>query len=362
MAKRGLMPPERVLVRAVNWVGDAVMTLPAMDQLARACPGAAIDVLAKPWVAAVYRGHPAVRQVLTLESEGRHKGLMGRLRLARWLAGRGYDWAVLWQNAFDAALIAWLAGIPRRIGYARDGRRPLLTTAVPCPPAARDIHETSYYLRMLAGAGLMDHLPPDEGVRPALRPRPEDLAWADGFIAGRGLGGRPLIGVAPGAAFGPAKCWPAANFAAAAAALAGELGAGVLLFGSQGEAGATGRVAALLGQRPHADLAGATDLGQALALLARLRLLLTNDSGLMHAAAALGVATVAVFGSTNPATTAPLGPRVALARKDVCPQAPCKKPVCPLGDPRCLSAVEPAEVVAAARRLLAKPAAEQDHA
>lgn len=353
--------PRRVLVRATNWVGDAVMTLPAMDRLGQAFAGASIDVLAKPWVAAVYRGHPAVNEVLILDAQGRHKGLAGRLRLARWLRGRGYDCAVLLQNAFDAALIAWLAGIPRRIGYARDGRRPLLTTAVACPPEARALHETSYYLRLLAGAGLIDDQPPAQGVRPVLRPRPEDAAWADGFIAGRGLAGRPLIGVAPGAAFGPAKCWPAESFAAAAAGLAPGLGASVLLFGGKGEARTTAQVAARLGQTPHADLAGATDLGQALALLARLSLFLTNDSGLMHAAAALGAPTVAVFGSTNPATTGPLGRRVAIVRKD-CPCAPCKKPVCPSGDLRCLRSIAPEDVIAAAENLLAQPEPERDHA
>lgn len=341
---------ERVLIRATNWVGDAVMTLPAIDAIAAALPEAQLHVLAKPWVGAVYQGHPAVTSIVPVEEPGRHQGWKGRLALASELRNGGYDMAVLLQNAFGAALVAWAARIPRRIGYSRDGRGMLLTTAVPCGPDVRLVHETSYYLHMLHGAGLLADAPPDGGIMPVLRIRGQDKAWADEFLNKHNLTGNKLLGIAPGAAFGPAKCWPAERYAKAADMLCSHGYENVILFGSKGEAPATADVSSYLEKAPCLDLAGITGLGQAMALLDRLDLFLTNDSGLMHAAAALGIPTVAVFGSTNPTTTGPLGKRVAIVRKSTdC--APCKKPQCPT-DLRCFAAITPDDVCSAALELI----------
>jgi len=342
-----------ILVRATNWVGDAVMTLPATEALAGICPQARLTVLAKPWVAPVYEAAPCQLEVIPLDAKGRHRGLAGRWRLAGELRARRFDWAVLWQNAFEAAFIAWLARAPVRLGYASDGRGALLTHGIPRDGAVRRVHETSYYLNLLHRAGLLPEEPPASGVRPRLRLSDRQLNWADEFLASQGLAGARLLGLAPGAAFGPAKCWPAERFAAAARQLAGDGFDAVLLFGSAGEAQATAQVVAGLGRVRHLDLAGRTGLGEALALLSRLSLFLTNDSGLMHAAAALGAPTVAVFGSTNPVTTAPLGPRVALVRQAVeC--SPCLKPQCPRGDLLCFQVIQPDQVTAAARELLSQ--------
>jgi heptosyltransferase-2 len=332
------------------------MTLPALDALAWACPQARVDVLARPWVRAVYEQAPAVGTVITFDAEAHHARLIGRVILAKELRERGHDWAVLFQNAFEAALIARLAGIPVRVGYTTDARRLLLTHPVLRTEAVRRVHETAYYLGLLHGAGIIAEPPPSEGVRPALHLAARDCAWANEFLKGLGLGGdAPLLGLAPGAAFGPAKRWPTECFAAAARELLAEGFAGVLLFGSAKEAAATAQVAqALPGRRPGAalvvDLAGATSLGQAFALLERLGLFITNDSGLMHAAAALGTPTLAVFGSTNLVTTAPQGPWTRLVHKPVeC--GPCLKPECPM-DLHCLTAISPDEVAEAARGLL----------
>jgi len=346
--------PGRILVRGTNWVGDAVMTLPACVALASACPQAQIEVLAKPWVAAVYEASPAVSRVITLDDKQAHAGAFGLWRLSQELKARRYDWAVLLQNAFQAALLAWLARVPVRLGYASDARGPLLTHAVARTPRVRSMHETAYYLHILAQAGLLEAEPPALGVPPALDLSPRDQGWAEGFLAGEGLESGRLLGIAPGASFGPAKCWPVERFAAAARQLAGQGFQAVLLFGSGAEAAATRAVAQGLEGLKVIDLAGRTGLAQALALLGRLDLFLTNDSGLMHAAAALGVPTVAVFGSTNPLTTAPLGPWVELVRHPVeC--SPCLKPVCPR-DLRCFTAISAEEVVRAAAGLLARRA------
>ncbi|MBI4798053.1 MAG: lipopolysaccharide heptosyltransferase II [Desulfarculus sp.] len=241
--------------------------------------------------------------------------------------------------------------MPTRLGYASDGRGLLLSHPVARTPQVRAVHETAYYLHILAAAGLLPDEPPAIGVQPVLHISPHDQGWAQGFLAGQDLAPGPLYGCAPGASFGPAKCWPAERFAAALRELTGQAGATVLLFGSPAEAAATRAVAQGLEGLKVVDLAGRTDLAQALALLGRLQLFVTNDSGLMHAAAALGVPTVAVFGSTNPVTTAPLGPWVQLVRHPFeC--SPCLKPVCPKGDLRCFTAITPEEVAQAARGLL----------
>jgi heptosyltransferase-2 len=342
--------PRYILVRATNWVGDAVMTLPALEALAAACPQAELTVLAKPWVAPVYAAALCKPKVMILEARGIHQGALGRLRLAKELRSMGFDWAVLFQNAFEAGFIVWWARIPVRAGYASDGRGPLLTHGLKRTPAVRQLHETSYYLHVLHGAGILPQESPPEGVQPELQLPAEYEKWADEFLASNGLQGSRLLGLAPGAAFGPAKCWPADRFASAAQELVQDGYDAVLLFGSPGEAATTAQVAAEFDEVKVMDLAGRTDLGQALALLKRLSMFLTNDSGLMHAAAALGAPTVAVFGSTNPVTTSPLGPEVALVRREVeC--SPCLKPECPRGDLICFDGITPQDVAAAARGL-----------
>jgi heptosyltransferase-2 len=342
--------PRRILVRATNWVGDAVMSLPALEELARLCPQADVAVLAKPVVAPVYAAAPS-RPGLVICHPAVHGGLAGRLALAGSLRPRGFDWAVLFQNAFGAALVAWLARVPVRLGYAADARRPLLTHPVARRPAVRRVHETSYYLHLLHAAGLAGSPPPAGGVRPRLDLPARESAQAGELLAGRGLEGARLLGLAPGAAYGPAKCWPAERFASAAAELVDRHGLeAVLLLGGPDEAPACAAVEAGLAGRPVHNLAGETSLGQALALLDRVGLFITNDSGLMHAAAALGTPTVAVFGSTNPVTTGPLGPRVAVVRRP--PEcAPCLRTHCPT-DLRCFTAIGAEEVAQAGAGLL----------
>jgi heptosyltransferase-2 len=248
-------------------------------------------------------------------------------------------------------LVVRLAGIRRRIGYRRDGRGLLLTHAVPVPRRGEiPAHEAYYYLELLRRSGILDSLPEVKTIeldqageaRRAGRERFEKL----------GLEGE-VIGVSPGAAFGPAKRWMPERFAEAAGLIAGERGAAVALFGSAAERELCEQVAARLramGPKTF-NLAGATTLGEFVELAAACALFLTNDSGAMHVASALGVPTVAVFGPTDPWATGPKGPRVCLVREPLdC--SPCKLRVCPI-DHRCMQRI-PAEAVArAARELLA---------
>lgn len=335
----------RVLIRGTNWIGDVVMTFPAMAAVRATLPKARITVLVKPWVADLVRMHPAVDDVLVYERPGRHEGLRGILRLAGELRARRFDAAILLQNAIEAAIIARLAGIPVRAGYSTDARGLLLTHPVRLEPAMKTVHQSLYYLGMLEAlgfeaAGTAVPLAPTEAQRQAAQ---EHLARLG--IAGR----RPVVGMAPGAAYGPAKRWFAGRFAALADRLAGRYDCPVLLFGSTGDRASTEAVQSAA-TTALVDIAGTTNLSDAIALIACCDLFVTNDSGLMHVAGALGVPTVAIFGSTNPKTTYPLGERTVLIRRPVdC--SPCLKQECPT-DFRCMDLVTVDEVLEHSTRLL----------
>ena len=320
-------------MRATNWIGDAVMSLPAIRAVRDIFPHAQVIVLAKPWVADVYARESAIDGVIPYA--GTRREIAARLRAQR------FDAALLLQNAFDAALVAWMAGIPVRIGYNRDARGLLLTHAIPVPePGEIPRHERFYYLELLRRAGLMERFP----FCDAIRLDGVDAARADGaaHLARLGIEG-PVIGVSPGAAFGSAKRWPAERFAQVAREFPR-----ALLFGSNAERELCDRIAADV---PGAvNLAGQTSLREFIDLASVCRLFLTNDSGAMHIASAVGVPTVTVFGATDDTTTGPTGPLARVVREHAeC--SPCLLRECPI-DHRCMTRVTPERVTAVARELL----------
>ncbi|MBI4889268.1 MAG: lipopolysaccharide heptosyltransferase II [Acidobacteria bacterium] len=338
---------QNILVRATNWVGDAVMCLPALRALRLQHPNSRITVLARPWVADLYRREPFADEVILLHAARGPRDLRGKWAAAQSLRGHRFDCAVLLQNAFEAALIAWLARIPIRTGYNRDGRRLLLTHPIDLPPSGR--HERFYYLELLTRAGLIPATPQDDVVRLECAP----LARAAGLQRFQQLGlAAPVIGVSPGAAYGTAKRWIPENFAQAAITLARNLSAQVALFGSPGEAQLCQSIAdaisaAGIGVR---SFAGQTALNDYIDLAAACHVYLTNDSGAMHISSALGVPTVAIFGATDHIGTGPAGHRFSIVRHDVdC--SPCLLRECPI-DHRCMTLVTPDQVVAAALKLL----------
>lgn len=336
---------ERVLIRGTNWIGDVVMTLPAVAAIRKTWPRARISVLAKPWVAEVYRLSPDVDDVILFQEPGRHAGIRGKIRLAGELRGGGFDCAILLQNAIEAAILARMAGIPLRAGYNSDGRGWMLTHSVRRTKEIRRIHQIDYYLEMVRALGCMS-----AGREVRLRPGTAYSDRTERLFAGFGIAENlPLIGIAPGAAYGPAKKWFPERFAAVADRLKTEFGAQVILFGSDGDRQSTAEVQKNARQ-PLIDVAGKTDLTEAIALISRCSLFLSNDSGLMHIAGALGVPTIAVFGSTNPVTTSPVGEKSLVIRHPV-PCAPCLKPVCPT-DFRCMELIGVEEVFAAGKKLL----------
>lgn len=337
------------MVRATNWIGDAVMSLPALEALRERFPETEIVLVAKPWVSELHWNHPAVSRQIVYDPEGRHRGARGFWKLVQELRAENFDGAILLQNAFHAAWMAWCARIPVRAGYARDGRGSLLTAAVRPPAPAYYGHQTYYYLELLFRAGLIDRPQPVREVRLALD-KPEQQ-WAAQTLEALGLHGpRFLVGICPGAAFGPAKRWPPERFAALADRLVGGLHADVLIFGSQSERPLAEAIAREMNHTPTI-VAGSTTLRQWMALLDKCRLVVTNDSGGMHLAAAVGLPVVAVFGSTDADSTGPLGRWTRVVRRPVA-CSPCGLRECPI-DFRCMTGVTVDDVYQTALELVA---------
>jgi len=323
------------MVRATNWIGDAVMSLPAIEALHARFPEAEIVVVAKPWVSELYQHHPAVKRQIVYGADGEHRGMGGFLKLVQAVREEGFDAAILFQNAFQAAWLAWLARIDVRIGYARDGRSSLLNEAVEVISQAACGHQVYYYLQLLFRSGLIDKPATVEEVH--LHLADSERRWAARQLQTLGLGGkRFLVGICPGASFGPAKRWLPDHFAKLADRLIDALGADVLIFGSPAESALAEKVAQPMEHTPVL-VAGKTTLREFMALLAQCRLVVTNDSGPMHLAAALHLPLLAIFGSTNERATGPIGHHVRILKHPVeC--SPCGLRECPI-DFRCMTGV-----------------------
>jgi heptosyltransferase-2 len=310
-----------LVVRSPNWLGDAIMALPAVRNLKAALGPGILAVAAPEKLAALWQACPFVDRVVPLAAPKNLWATAGRLRDEKFAA------AVLLPNSLRSAAEVFCAGVPRRIGYARGGRGFLLTQTVPVPPRNPvRLHQRFYYLDLMAALGV----PADESL-PALR-----------LIArAKKSKEKPVLAVCPGAEYGPAKRWPVENFVAAARALAEKRGLRVVLLGAPNDEPVA---AEFMAKFPEAEnRVGQTSLAEFMAALAAAKLVLCNDSGAMHLASALGVPTVAIFGSTEPLMTGPLGPRGTVLRHHV-PCSPCFLRDCPI-DFGCMRGIAPERVV-----------------
>jgi len=344
---------DNILVRGVNWVGDAVMTMPALRALRRAHPGSRISLLVRPSVSPLFEHDPTIDEIIVYSEE--YAGIAGRLKLARMLRKRNFCRAFLLQNAIDAAALAFLAGIPKRTGYSRDGRGFLLTEAVAFDAHARGLHHIDYYLTLLSRVGI------DAGTSaPWIFLLTEERLKARETL--RGLR-RPVIALNPGAAYGSSKRWPPERFAEVAVRTILEAGGSVVILGGPSETRISREVidkidAALPAQGKGGDgsstvldLAGKTTLRELAALIAESDILITNDSGPMHIGYAVGTPLVAIFGSTSPEHTGPVGRDTIVIRKPLeC--APCFERTCRRGDLKCMDMISSGEVFRAALTLL----------
>ena len=340
----------KILIRATNWVGDAIMALPALRAVRDRFPEAHIAIVARPYVADIYRDQHVCDQLVPYDVQGAQAGVSGRESLARELRTQKFDVALLLQNAFDAAWLAWRAGIPQRIGYARDGRSVLLTKAVPVPkPGEIPAHEQFYYLELLRRAGWLDHLSGESYIALNLDPQAKQHA-AERLLAAGARSHALRVAIGAGASYGSAKCWPLDRFAEVANRLTAESDAEIVLFGTPTEVAVSSAISAGL-RRPPIDLTGKTSVADLPALLSQCHLFIGNDSGAMHVASAVGLPVVAVFGPTDPLGTAPVTTRCTIVQeKPYC--SPCFLRRCPT-DHRCMTRISASQVAIAAQSWLA---------
>jgi heptosyltransferase-2 len=328
----------RILIRATNWVGDVIMTLPALEAVRESFPKSTLIVLARPWVIPLFESHPMLDGVMTLgNGKTSFFGLTDIIKASLQIRRQKFDLAVLFQNAFEAALIAYLGGIRYRVGYDTDHRRLLLSHAVVRDDIIMNAHQVEYYLSLIRAMGLNAR-----SKDPELFVSKEQEEKALPLLSENGVEqGDYLLGISPGAIYGPAKRWPPERFAAIGDMAVDRWGAKVVIFGSSQEREICDRVSTSM-HHPSINLCGSTQIGELIALIRRCNLFVSNDSGLMHVASALKVPMVAIFGSTNPVATGPRGPRSRIVRHQVdC--APCMKPECPR-DFQCMLSIEPEDV------------------
>lgn len=328
----------RLIVLAPNWLGDAVMALPALADIQRAASGVQIAVAARPSIAPLFELVPGLSQVLSIDVRGPWwRDTSGPIRTT------GFDAAILLPNSFHSALIARRAGIRERWGYATDFRRWLLTRSVPTPMR---VHQAAFYQHLTKSLGFAaGPSAPSIDVSETQRKAGTDLLRSAGWD-----GQAAVVVFAPGAAYGSAKKWPAASFAAVASALARD-GIVPALIGTATDAQAGREMMAKLSDATAIDLVGRTDLPSLAGVLASSRGLVTNDSGAMHLASALGVPVTAIFGPTDDQTTHPMGraPHTVLTHEVWC--RPCMLRECPLTH-ACMRGVTPDAVTTAVRRHL----------
>lgn len=343
----------KILIRATNWVGDAVMSIPALREIRRIFPKSHIALLVRPWVKDVYSAVDFVDEVLEYDRQGVHRGWRGLRRISAELNRKRFDVAILLQNAFEAAFLAWIARIPIRLGYARDARGIFLTHACRIDPQVMNVHQAYYYLGILAGAGLLDNRlweRSDYALKIQIGVRDEDRKAARDVLLAHGIeNGQLVVGLNPGAYYGGAKRWLSDRYAGVADALARKYAARIIIFGAPGER----RIAEEIAQRMETTpviLAGQTTLGQLMGLIRECRLFITNDSGPMHLAAALDVPQLAIFGSTSEIATGPLSSQAEVIKHPVdC--NPCFLRECPI-DFRCMTLISVERVLRAAERKL----------
>jgi len=316
---------ERILIVAPSWVGDAILSEPLVAVLREPLGEPIVDVLAPPWCAPVYARMRGIGRIVENPLGHGELGLGRRRALAREIRARAYTRAFVLPNSFKSALIPWFAGIPRRIGYAGEGRRALLTETRRLDRMASP-RLVDRFVGLAVPEGRLIPTPP----APVLVPNAANAGAA--MRALKLSTHRPIAIFCPGAEYGPAKRWPAEHFIALARRLLEE-GYAVWLLGSPNDQAAALPIAAAIpGVR---DLTGRTDLGTAIDLLSLASVVVSNDSGLMHAAAAVGRPLVALFGSSSPDYTPPLSPLAQIAKIDIA-CSPCFQRECPLGHFKCM--------------------------
>jgi heptosyltransferase-2 len=327
----------QILIRGVNWVGDTILTYPTVQRLKTLFPQCHLAMIIPSHMVDLWKTFPYVDEIISFKKNGGIGSFWEDVNISLSLRKRKFDLALLFPRSFRSALMIYLTRIPIRMGYRDEGRSLFLTHGISRTKEVLHTHRVIYYQQLIEPLGKMEGCPP-----PHIFLREEDRRWAEDILRNlRLLDGRPLIGMNPGATYGLAKCWSPDRFGELGKRLSEKWKASVLLFGREEERPITKEIIQHLGER-GVDLVGKTLLLQLAALLERCRLLVTNDTGTMHVATAVGTPVVAIFGSTDPQTTGPWGDQHAVVKKNV-PCSPCFKRVCPI-DHRCMELITVDEV------------------
>ncbi len=342
---------KKILVRGANWIGDSVMSVPAMRELRRIFPDAKITLHTRTWADGVFRDASFIDEIVTYD---RHKWVIKDiLDNSQFLKTDGYDLAVLFPNSFESALTSFLTRIPRRIGYNKDARGLLLTDPIAVPEWKNRRHESFYYLNLVAeverlvlGRETVSHSVPSSTIEIS----DERRIAARQQLADFGVDlSRKTVALGVGSTNSRAKRWPAERYAELNDRLQRELEVNVLLVGSKDEADVAGTVETQAFKKPL-NIVGQTNMDEVAAILSEIDLLISNDMGLAHLAPAVGAETIVIFGPTNPETTAPFSENAHILRHQVeC--SPCMLRDCPI-DHRCMTRVSVDEVFARATGVL----------
>ncbi len=334
----------RILVRTPNWLGDAVMALPAISALEKAYPHASIVLLAHRRVAGLYGLEKRREEVIVYDPQGIHRGVKGTARLARDLRKRHFDLAVILPHSFSSAWMAFLARAKHRVGYAAEGRGRLLTIRLPLPKDYRKRHLAESYLDLVRELGIEV-----KASVPYLALYPEVKREGETFLHEAGISrGSKVIGLGPGATYGEAKRWDPERFAEVGRKLC-KKGYWLVLLGVKEEKALCDRIRAAIGEKA-VSLAGKTDLRLLAGVLSQCEAFVSNDTGVMHLSSGLGVPVVGLFGSTSPEWTRPLGRAKVIYKHPYC--SPCFARTCPDRSRRCWKAIEADEVLTAVREFV----------
>lgn len=332
--------PKQILIVAPNWLGDAILALPTIEGLISRYPEGRFSLVAASGLTELFIHHPGIAEVIRLD-----RGIGRLAAVGLKLRGKRFQLAVLFPNSFRSALIPWLAGVPCRVGYRADWRSFLLTHPLSRQNGWQREHQSRYYSQLAAALGARVSTDP-----PRIYLGAEEERWAEKVLTEAGIWGKPLAIINPGAAYGPTKRWFPSCYTELGKRLVKELGAEVVVVGGRQDEQLARGIAQGIG--PGAiSLAGHTSLLQLAALAKLARAFITNDSGPMHVAAAAGAPVVAIFGSTDPGKSAPLGHHVII--REPLPCSPCFKRTCPY-DYECLRAVGVERVLEAVSQFFVK--------
>ena len=333
----------KILVRGTNWIGDAVMSVPALRELRRIFPGDQITLHTRSWAYGLFRDADFIDELVTFD---KHRWKIKDIYdNSRFLRDDGYELAVLLPNSFESAITSYLSRIPRRFGYNKDARGLLLTDPIAVPEWKNRRHEVFYYLGLVSevekrvlGRDTVSMALPDTTLNVSDERK---MAAREILLAAGADLSKKTVALGVGSTNSRAKRWPAERYARLNDMLRRGIDVNVILVGAENEKDVSAAVSRLC-NTPPIDLTGKTDLGEAVALLSAVDLLVSNDMGLAHIAPAVGTEAIAIFGPTNPETTRPFGENAEVIRKEVeC--SPCMLRDCPI-DHRCMTRISVEEV------------------